>query len=198
MTSSLAQILLPALVAGVLASIAIAIALKFWLRTERRLLQQEMAARFEQWQQEVARQLAEMPAAKARSLQPAAAPIRPLASVRPAAPPSQLPKEMPAAQPGGAYLYAGDPDSLLRRQFIPMGAKLRIGRSTDCDIVFAKANAVSKIHAMIEVTDGQVWLADLDSRNGTFINGHRISRRTQVPDLATLSFGGVEARLVRL
>ena len=197
MTSSLALILLPALLAGVFAAIAIAVVLKFWLRGERRLLQQEMATRFEQVQQEIARQLAELPAAKARSLQPAA-PVRPLASVRPAAPSSALPKEMPAAQPGGAYLYAGDPNSLLRRQFIPVGAKLRIGRSTDCDIVFAKANAVSKIHAMIEVADGQVWLADLDSRNGTFINGHRISRRTQVPDLATLSFGGVEARLVRL
>ena len=198
MTSSLAQLLIPALAAGIFAALAMAVVLRLWLRTERRLLQQEMALRFEQVQQEIARQIAELPVARARSMRPGLPSVRPPVSVRAALPASVRPKDLPPPQPGGAYLYAGDPNSSLRRQFIPTGAKLRIGRSPDCDIVFAKDSAVSKVHATIEVADGQVWLADLQSRNGTFINGHRIERRTQVPDLATLSFGGVEARLVRI
>lgn len=202
MSSLLAQFLLPALVAGIFAAVAATFAIKVWLRGERKLLQEELAARFDQWQQQITRELANLPVARAagssRSIRPAAS-MRLAASARPSAAPAQLRvSAIPQQQQSGAYLFAGDPDSALRRQFIPIGAKMRIGRSAQCDIVFEAASAMSKVHALIELSDGEVWLADLGSRNGTFINGQRIRARAPVPDLATLSFGGVEARLVRI
>lgn len=203
MSSLLTQFLLPALVTGLFAASATIVAIKVSLRGERKLFQQELAARFEQWQQQIAQELAKTPnggpVAAARSIKPAAAPVRSAAPARPAAAPGpSRVAAIPQQQQSGAYLYAGDPDSALRRQFIPIGAKMRIGRSPECDIVFEAATAMSKMHALIEMADGQVWLADLGSRNGTFINGERVRARAAVPDLATLSFGGIEARLVRI
>ena len=198
MSSLVTQFLWTALVAIVFAAAAATFIMRYSLRLERKLLEAEMAARFERWQREFARQLAELPAARA-------APAIPLVSRRPAsarvaAPAVASAQPRPAEPPrqAGAFLYAGDPESSLRRQFIPVGARMRIGRSAECDIVFEDATGMSKVHAMLEIGNDQAWLADLNSRNGTFINGRRIAARTPVPDLATLSFGGIEARLVRV
>jgi hypothetical protein len=40
--------------------------------------------------------------------------------------------------------------------------------------------SLSRQHARIELNQGEIWLEDLDSTNGTFINGQRIHRRTLV------------------
>jgi len=36
---------------------------------------------------------------------------------------------------------------------------------------------VSRFHATLTVESGAVWIRDLDSSNGTFVNGHRITSR---------------------
>ncbi|RJP18975.1 MAG: FHA domain-containing protein [Candidatus Abyssobacteria bacterium SURF_5] len=51
--------------------------------------------------------------------------------------------------------------------------KMIIGRADDCDIVIDNL-AVSRHHAIIEKNDGSVLINDLDSNNGTFINGQKI------------------------
>jgi hypothetical protein len=48
-----------------------------------------------------------------------------------------------------------------------------IGRRPDNDIVLSD-RAVSGRHARIELTGGQVTIQDLDSTNGTFVNGRRV------------------------
>lgn len=60
--------------------------------------------------------------------------------------------------------------------------RLIIGRSEDCDIEIDNL-AVSRHHAIIEKTNGLFSINDLDSNNGTFVNGQRISEPT------TLNFG---------
>ena len=55
--------------------------------------------------------------------------------------------------------------------------KFVIGRSEDCDIVVDNL-AVSRHHAIIEKVDGIFSINDLDSNNGTFVNGQRISEPT--------------------
>ncbi|MBI3467890.1 MAG: protein kinase [Planctomycetes bacterium] len=50
-----------------------------------------------------------------------------------------------------------------------------IGRSSKCDIVL-KAPDVSKQHCQILLEADQVEVEDLDSANGTFVNGRRIRR----------------------
>jgi hypothetical protein len=54
-------------------------------------------------------------------------------------------------------------------------ANFRIGRSPECDLALP-VPAVSKVHAEVQFQDGRWWLIDLQSRNGTYLNGERIDR----------------------
>ena len=51
--------------------------------------------------------------------------------------------------------------------------KCLIGRSEDCHMR-PKSEAVSRRHCAILVKDGKVLLRDLESKNGTFVNGERV------------------------
>ncbi|HLM44122.1 MAG TPA: FHA domain-containing protein, partial [Myxococcaceae bacterium] len=50
-----------------------------------------------------------------------------------------------------------------------------IGRSPSCEIPLTDDDQMSRRHARFTVVDSQVRLADLGSRNGTLVNGDRIS-----------------------
>ncbi len=49
----------------------------------------------------------------------------------------------------------------------------RIGRGLDCDIILSDPLS-SRVHAIIEFRDGDWWIRDLDSRNGTFVGDAKI------------------------
>ena len=55
--------------------------------------------------------------------------------------------------------------------------KMIVGRAEDCDIVIDNL-AVSRHHIIIEKKGSDVTVNDLDSNNGTFINGQRITGPT--------------------
>jgi pSer/pThr/pTyr-binding forkhead associated (FHA) protein len=57
--------------------------------------------------------------------------------------------------------------------------KLIIGRAEDCGITIDNL-AVSRHHAIIEKSEGAFRINDLDSNNGTFINGQRITQPTSL------------------
>jgi len=48
-----------------------------------------------------------------------------------------------------------------------------LGRGRDCDVAFDDA-AVSKMHARLHLADGIATIEDLDSTNGTLLNGKRL------------------------
>lgn len=52
-----------------------------------------------------------------------------------------------------------------------------IGRDIECDVVLALGYP-SRHHARISDCDGALVLEDLNSTNGTFVNGHRITDPT--------------------
>ncbi|MEN1679368.1 MAG: SpoIIE family protein phosphatase [Planctomycetota bacterium] len=56
-----------------------------------------------------------------------------------------------------------------------------IGRSSDCQVALDVA-AVSRRHASVIRADGRFFVEDLGSRNGTLVNGQRISERTPLRD----------------
>jgi serine phosphatase RsbU (regulator of sigma subunit) len=56
------------------------------------------------------------------------------------------------------------------------GAAVILGRHPACDIVLESA-AVSRQHARILAVDGNFYLEDLHSRNGTFLNGQPVIQR---------------------
>ncbi len=67
-----------------------------------------------------------------------------------------------------------------RNQQYPLHRALTlIGRHSGCDIV-VDAPVVSARHFMILNRKGSYSVEDLDSRNGTFVNGHRVARRTRL------------------
>ena len=67
----------------------------------------------------------------------------------------------------------GDSIPLLRE-------KLLVGRRESCDIVLRFAN-VSAHHCELEFVDGYLYVRDLQSRNGTKINGSRVDERRVDP-----------------
>lgn len=94
----------------------------------------------------------------------------------------------PAAAPGDTRVYRRDPGALrLRvqagppgtagREFVLSRPAMTIGRRADQDIVLGDPS-VSRVHARLEVAPDGVSIVDLDSTNGTLVNGHpvRMSR----------------------
>lgn len=56
-----------------------------------------------------------------------------------------------------------------------MNREIIIGRSSDLDMVLVE-DMVSRRHAKINSTDTEVWIQDLGSTNGTFVNGEKVTR----------------------
>lgn len=54
--------------------------------------------------------------------------------------------------------------------------RVLVGRSAACDAVFA-ASEVSRIHALVWREGGKVWIRDLHSANGTYLDGARLTDR---------------------
>lgn len=52
---------------------------------------------------------------------------------------------------------------------------LSVGRSEGSDVMLADPS-VSRQHAVIEIEDGRPFVRDLQSKNGTFVNGERVER----------------------
>lgn len=53
--------------------------------------------------------------------------------------------------------------------------ELLIGRSSDLDMVLVE-DMVSRHHATIISNDNEIWIEDVGSTNGTFVNGEKITR----------------------
>jgi len=92
------------------------------------------------------------------------------AADRPAAPaarpsrrrgvPAQLVVLQPKARKGAGY---------------PIFNDLTVGRADSNGICLPDDVAASALHARIRVADRQVWLEDLGSTNGTYLNGGRVT-----------------------
>ena len=57
---------------------------------------------------------------------------------------------------------------------------VRIGRGADCELQLPPDPTVSRLHASLSATGTGWLLTDLSSRNGTYVNGHRISGQQPV------------------
>ena len=58
---------------------------------------------------------------------------------------------------------------------LPPSGEIVIGRSSELDMVLVE-DMVSRRHAKISVEDGDIFLEDLGSTNGSFVNGEKITR----------------------
>jgi phosphoserine phosphatase RsbU/P len=79
--------------------------------------------------------------------------------------------------------------------------KYILGRSKKGDADFCvDNNTVSRHHASIEVLEGSrsIVLTDLDSRNGTMLNGEKVVGRVEIKPCDILRFGQVEMAVVEM
>src|SRR5688572_1247522 len=60
------------------------------------------------------------------------------------------------------------------------GGRMLLGRSSSCQLVFAD-DTVSRRHAELRLAEGRWILRDLDSSNGTWVNGRRVMEAEVAP-----------------
>ena len=70
------------------------------------------------------------------------------------------------------------------------------GRDADCSLVI-DGNTVSRQHARITIADETVTIEDLDSTNGTYVNGTRINAPTRLAYGDALSLGSEVLEVTR-
>jgi pSer/pThr/pTyr-binding forkhead associated (FHA) protein len=73
--------------------------------------------------------------------------------------PTQLTIVNPAAQRGRSF---------------PLGQELSVGRAAGC-VITLDDTYVSQLHARVFQQDGQTFVEDLGSTNGTYLNGQKVS-----------------------
>lgn len=74
--------------------------------------------------------------------------------------------------------------------------KILLGRSPDSDIKI-NDKFVSSEHAVISYRNGQYWIEDLNSLNGTYLNGTKLNEPAVLADGDRLRVGGVSFEFVR-
>ena len=72
-----------------------------------------------------------------------------------------------------------------------------IGRGTGNPVSLAKDSYVSSLHCELDRDGNQHWLKDLDSTNGTYVNGTHIQKPTRIfPQKSTICIGKTQLLLV--
>ena len=71
--------------------------------------------------------------------------------------------------------------------------RMLVGSAAEAELR-VQDRAVSRIHAELDVDADGVWVRDLDSLNGTFVEGIRV-REALVPDGATIGIGRVQLQM---
>ena len=95
-------------------------------------------------------------------------------------PASDLPQPAGGFRGNPRLLVSGPeagPDGGTQRTYDISTPLVILGRGTDCDLRLVDPG-VSRHHAEIRVEDGEVVLVDLDSTNGTFVEGEPIRRKS--------------------
>lgn len=76
--------------------------------------------------------------------------------------------------------YSEDGGSFVSGDIISLGNKITIGRNKSNQMVLP-SQSVSNFHAQIYFEDGRYMLEDLNSTNGTFINGIKVNKKSLQP-----------------
>lgn len=97
---------------------------------------------------------------------------------------------MAAVQPGFPVLEFVDGDGRVREHILDSDARVIIGRSPTATIPVLDDSSVSRLHAVLEWLDTHWTVVDDGlSRNGTFVNGRRLSGRRPLHPGDTIRVG---------
>jgi pSer/pThr/pTyr-binding forkhead associated (FHA) protein len=110
--------------------------------------------------------------------------------------PSQLAAEHP--MPSGGRLVVAESKTLKNGRTFDAGpVPVTIGRAADNTVSLAEDEFASGHHARIESQRDGVWIIDLGSTNGTFVNGARLDGRRKLREADVVQIGDTELRFER-
>ena len=69
--------------------------------------------------------------------------------------------------------------------------EITLGRSRGCGIVLADP-CISRVHSLVAVRSGRVFVQDLRSSNGTFVDGERITGEREIFEGDRISIGNYD------
>jgi hypothetical protein len=93
----------------------------------------------------------------------------------PAAAPAQAVARAPTADAGEALRLRVVEPSALRGRTYELGLEATLGRAGGCQVAIPEDTYVSQLHARVYRRDGRLWLEDLNSTNGTYVNAKKVS-----------------------
>ena len=77
-------------------------------------------------------------------------------------------------------------------QVIPIpGNRFVVGRADDCNLK-PRSELISRYHCEVFLEDGEVFVRDMGSKNGVFLNDHQITETNQVRNGDKLTIGPLE------
>jgi len=92
-----------------------------------------------------------------------------------------------------AVLQGNGPSSQVTYELVP--DRMTIGRKPENDIAIEWDKAVSRRHAELELVAGSWFVSDLDSANGTFVNGSKVDRKRALHSGDELRVGDTTLRM---
>ena len=79
----------------------------------------------------------------------------------------------------------------------PLGDELTVGRGGGCGVVIPDDQFVSTVHARLFRRGDDLFVEDLGSRNGTFVNGEKVVATTKLRRGDRVQFGQTVAEVTR-
>jgi pSer/pThr/pTyr-binding forkhead associated (FHA) protein len=99
------------------------------------------------------------------------------------------------AAPRAQVVIESSPSLEPGRAFEIRASGLTLGRSGDNEIALPADEFASARHARIEPQVDGVWIVDLGSTNGTYVNGQEVDGREQLHDGDVVRVGDTELRV---
>jgi hypothetical protein len=99
-----------------------------------------------------------------------------------------------APAPSGRLVVATSTALEPGREYVAGPVPLTIGRAQDNTIALAGDEFASAHHARVEARRDGVWILDLDSTNGTFVNGAPLNGRRKLRQGDVVKVGDTELR----
>jgi pSer/pThr/pTyr-binding forkhead associated (FHA) protein len=97
----------------------------------------------------------------------------------------------------GRLVAEASPSLQIGQTFEIGAAPITIGRSDENAIPLPADDYASGEHARIETLRDGLWIVDLGSTNGTFVNGEQIDGRERLEEGDVVKVGGTELRVAR-
>ncbi|NLK00586.1 MAG: FHA domain-containing protein, partial [Clostridia bacterium] len=97
---------------------------------------------------------------------------------------------------GRLVVVASEDEAPREGQTFLLGARTTLGRSDENHVVIQDPYSSQK-HAAVFIRNGQYWVQDLGSKNGTFLNEVPLKKPTVLADGDQLRIGGIIFKFIK-